>query len=183
VQIVPYLICISTDAERVSHAADKQLQEIEKKYPGFIHMKALQGIRLSYQLQSLIESAPKENSPVQSASKYVFKKIIVICWVAKLFSYYRSTPETPSKKIVTKCSVASAIQESQGIARGFRLREGEHPSALNGFLYSLLRGTKQQRRALVLSMLKQFDETSKNPLAQLLYLADNLASFPYQVQF
>ncbi|XP_046458023.1 LOW QUALITY PROTEIN: nipped-B-like protein A [Daphnia pulex] len=161
VQIVPYLICISTDAERVSHAADKQLQEIEKKYPGFIHMKALQGIRLSYQLQSLIESAPKENSPVQSASK--------------------STPETPNKKIGTKCSVASAIQESQGIARGFRLREGEHPSALNGFLYSLLRGTKQQRRALVLSMLKQFDETSKNPLAQLLYLADNLASFPYQV--
>jgi cohesin loading factor subunit SCC2 len=79
--------------------------------------------------------------------------------------------------------VASAIQESQGIARGFRLREGEHPSALNGFLYSLLRGTKQQRRALVLSMLKQFDETSKNPLAQLLYLADNLASFPYQVKF
>ncbi len=72
-QIVPYLICISTDAERVSHSADKQLQEIEKKYPGFIHMKALQGIRLSYQLQSLIESAPKENSPVQSASKYVFE--------------------------------------------------------------------------------------------------------------
>lgn len=71
VQIVPYLICISTDGERVSHAADKQLQEIEKKYPGFIHMKALHGIRLSYQLQSLIESAPKENSPIQSASKYV----------------------------------------------------------------------------------------------------------------
>ena len=93
----------------------------------------------------------------------------------------RSAPETPNKKSGTKCSVASAIQESQGIARGFRLKEGEHPSALNGFLYSLLRATKQQRRALVLSMLKQFDETSKNPLAQLLYLADNLASFPYQV--
>ena len=77
-QIVPYLICISTDAERVSHAADKQLQEIEKKYPGFIHMKALQGIRLSYQLQSLIESAPKENSPVQSASKYVLKDEFVL---------------------------------------------------------------------------------------------------------
>ena len=77
--------------------------------------------------------------------------------------------------------VANAIQESRGIARGFRLKEGEPPSALNGFLYSLLRGTKQQRRALVLSMLKQFDENSKNPLAQLLYLADNLASFPYQV--
>lgn len=73
------------------------------------------------------------------------------------------------------------MQENQGIPRGFRLKDGEHPVALNGFLYTLLRGTKQQRRALVLSMLKQFDETSKNPLAQLLYLADNLATFPYQV--
>ncbi len=67
VQIVPYLICISTDVERVSHAADKQLQEIEKKYPGFIHMKSLQGIKLSYQLQMLIEASSKENS--QSTSK------------------------------------------------------------------------------------------------------------------
>ena len=74
-QIVPYLICISTDAERVSLAADKQLQEIEKKYPGFIHMKSLQGIRLSYQLQSLIESNPKEDSPVQSASKYDIRQV------------------------------------------------------------------------------------------------------------
>lgn len=80
-----------------------------------------------------------------------------------------------------KETIAAAILESRGIARGFRLKENEPPSALNGFLYSLLRGTKQQRRALVLSMLKQFDENSKNPLAQLLYLADNLAAFPYQV--
>lgn len=164
VQIVPYLICISTDMERVSLAADKQLQEIEKKYPGFIHMKALQGIRLSYQLQSLIETGPKDNSSPGPS---------------------RVLPETPNKKALgvlpNKSAVASALLESQGIARGFRLKEGEHPGALNGFLYTLLRGTKQQRRALVLSMLKQFDENSKNPLAQLLYLADNLASFPYQV--
>ena len=51
-QIVPYLICMSTDCEtRVSHTADRELQEIEKKYPGFIHMKLMQGIRLSYNLQ------------------------------------------------------------------------------------------------------------------------------------
>lgn len=34
----------------------------------------------------------------------------------------------------------------------------EYPTALNGFLYSLLRVTKPQRRALALSILKQFDE-------------------------
>ena len=76
VQIVPYLICISTDMERVSLAADKQLQEIEKKYPGFIHMKALQGIRLSYKLHSLIETDLKDiSSPVPS--RVLREKILI----------------------------------------------------------------------------------------------------------
>jgi hypothetical protein len=110
--------------------------------------------------------------------KLKWKKMANTCFSVTI---YRRVPDTPSKKGAPKCSVASALQESEGIARGFRLKEGEPPGALNGFLYSLLRGTKQQRRALVLSMLKQFDENSKNPLAQLLYLADNLAAFPYQV--
>ena len=57
VQIVPYLICMSTDLEqRVSHTADKELQDIEKKYPGFIHMKLMKGIRLSFQLQEVLIS-------------------------------------------------------------------------------------------------------------------------------
>ena len=43
---------MSTDCEqRVSHTADRELQDIEKKYPGFIHMKLMQGIKLSYSLQ------------------------------------------------------------------------------------------------------------------------------------
>ncbi|GLH15037.1 hypothetical protein R5R35_008246 [Gryllus longicercus] len=129
VQIVPYLICMSTDVEKVvSHSADKQLQDIEKKYPGFIHMKSQSGIRLSYKLQKILQN------------------------------------------------------DNVGIVRGYRTREGEYPGALNGFLYSILRSTKQQRRALVLSILKQFDEQVKTSLSQMLYLSDNLAYFPYQVQ-
>lgn len=94
---------MSTDEERlVSGSADRQLQEIEKKYPGFIHMKAQMGIKLSYKLHQI-------------------------------------------------------LQISSDAVRGFRLKEGEMPAALNGFLYSILR-TKQQRRALALSILKQFDE-------------------------
>lgn len=103
-QIVPYLICMSTDSEKlVSHSADKQLSEIEKKYPGFIHTKSQLGVRLSYQLQTILQEG--------------------------------------------------------GIVRGSRIKEqGEYPTALNGYLYSLLRSSRQQRRALVLNMLKQFDE-------------------------
>ena len=127
VQIVPYLICMSTDCEKaVSHSADKQLQDIEKKYPGFIHMKSQLGIKLSYRLQKILQN-----------------DITV---------------------------------------RGMRVKDGEFPGALNGFLYTILRNTKQQRRAIVLSFLKQFDESAKTSLSQMLYLADNLAYFTYQVQ-
>ncbi|XP_045490896.1 nipped-B-like protein B isoform X1 [Colias croceus] len=130
VQIVPYLICMSTDTEiTVSHTADKNLQEIDKKYPGFIHMKAQLGIKLSYQLQKILQS------------------------------------------------------DNKGVIRGFRKKEQDDlPSSLNGFLYSLLRNTRPQRRALVLSLLKQFDDASTAPLDQMLFLADNLSYFPYQVQ-
>ncbi|XP_039299042.1 nipped-B-like protein [Nilaparvata lugens] len=103
IMIVPYLVCMSTDNDKmVSNSADKQLQEIEKKYPGFIHMKAQAGIKLSFQLQKI-------------------------------------------------------LQMGQKVVRGFRTKEGEVPGALNGFLYSILR-TKQQKRALIISILQQFDE-------------------------
>merc|ERR1712241_346576 len=128
VQIVPYLICMSTDLEqRVSHTADKELQDIEKKYPGFIHMKLMKGIRLSFQLQQLLQKS------------------------------------------------------DGGPLRGFRQKEGELPGALNGFLYSCLRSTKSQRRAILMNLLKQFDDTSRNSLPMMLYLADNLAYIPYTV--
>ncbi|XP_070165379.1 nipped-B protein [Polyergus mexicanus] len=127
VQIVPYLICMSTDCEKaVSHSADKWLQDIEKKYPGFIHMKSQFGIKLSYRLQKILQN-----------------DITV---------------------------------------RGMRTKDGEFPGALNSFLYTILRSTKQQRRAFVLSFLKRFDEIAKTSLSQMLYLADNLAYFTYQVQ-
>jgi len=111
----------------VSHTSDKELQDIEKKYPGFIHMKLMEGIRLTYQLQHVLDR--KDDGPI----------------------------------------------------RGFRTKEGELPSALNGFLYSCLRSTKSTRRAILMMLLKQFDETSHNDLATMLYLADNLAYIPYTV--
>jgi len=126
VQIVPYLICMSTDSEqRVSHTADRELQEIEKKYPGFIHMKLMQGIRLSYNLQNVLTKS--------------------------------------------------------GVLRGFRETKGEIPAALNGFLYSCLRSTKVQRRAILVKFLSQFDAAQNVGLQMMMYLADNLAYIPYTV--
>uniref|UniRef100_A0A182MZ11 Nipped-B protein n=1 Tax=Anopheles dirus TaxID=7168 RepID=A0A182MZ11_9DIPT len=130
VQIVPYLICLSTDPEKeVAHSADRHLQEIDKQYPGFVNMKSHAGMQLSYELQELLQR-----------------------------------------------------RDEASIVRGFRVRDPqEPPSALNGFLYTLLRSTKPQRRALIQSITKQFDD-GKISLRQMLYLADNLAYFPYAVQ-
>ena len=91
--------------ERVILSTTFNFQEIEKKYPGFIHMKLLQGIKLSFRLQQIVQKNPL-------------------------------------------------------IVRGFRQKEGELPSALNGFLYSILKTTKVQRRAILTSLLKQFDDTA-----------------------
>lgn len=68
--------------------------------------------------------------------------------------------------------------------RGYKMPKvglDEPPTALNGFVYSLLRNTKPNRRALVGSMTKQFDD-EKSTLSFMLYLADNLAYFPYAAQ-
>ncbi|KAG2465755.1 NIPBL protein, partial [Polypterus senegalus] len=55
VQCVPYLIAMGTDPEpTMRNKADQQLVEIDKKYTGFIHMKAVAGIKMSYQVQQAI---------------------------------------------------------------------------------------------------------------------------------
>jgi len=130
VQIVPYLICMATDMEqRISHTADRELQDIEKKYPGFIHMKLLQGIKLSFTLQEILQRG----------------------------------------------------QPNKACVRGSRSKDGDLPSALNGFLYSILKNTKAQRRGILTSLLKQFEEHAKSSLPFMLYLADNLAYIPFTV--
>ncbi|XP_068142323.1 nipped-B protein isoform X2 [Drosophila tropicalis] len=68
------------------------------------------------------------------------------------------------------------------VIRGYAKRGPDNATtALNDFLYTLLRTTKPQRRALVQTVTKQFDD-QKTSLQQMLYIADNLAYFPYVVQ-
>ncbi|ELU12686.1 hypothetical protein CAPTEDRAFT_160616 [Capitella teleta] len=127
VQCVPYLISMGSDCDnQIRIKADDQLKDIDKKYPGFIQMKALQGVKMSFKLQELMQ------------------------------------------------------QDSQEPIRG--MREEDIPSALNAFIYTLIRGNSGQRRALLSSMLNMFDDTAKTPLAELVYYADNLAHFPFLIQ-
>ncbi|CAJ1068917.1 nipped-B-like protein A isoform X3 [Xyrichtys novacula] len=127
VQCVPYLIAIGTDPEAsMRNKADQQLVEIDKKYTGFIHMKAVAGMKMSYNLQQAIELSRKT------------------------------------------------------IIRGFR--QDETHSALCSHLFTMIRGNRQHRRAFLISLLNLFDDSAKTEVNMLLYLADNLACFPYQSQ-
>uniref|UniRef100_A0A3Q1BMG9 Nipped-B protein n=1 Tax=Amphiprion ocellaris TaxID=80972 RepID=A0A3Q1BMG9_AMPOC len=127
VQCVPYLIAMGTDPEpTMKNKADQQLVDIDKKYSGFIHMKAVAGLKMSYQVQQAIHG--------------------------------------PSKAVI----------------RGFRHDDSD--SALCSHLYTLVRGNRQHRRAFLLSLLNLFDDSSKTGVNMLLFIADNLACFPYQTQ-
>lgn len=58
------------------------------------------------------------------------------------------------------CRLQEIIQETK-IIRGYRInKDGDIPVALHGFLYSIMKSTKQQRRAILTSLLKQFDDSS-----------------------
>ncbi|XP_040014225.1 nipped-B-like protein isoform X2 [Xiphias gladius] len=127
VQCVPYLVAMGTDPEpTMKNKADQQLVEIDKKYSGFIHMKAVAGLKMSYQVQQAING---------------------------------------SKDTVT---------------RGVRHDDSE--SALCSHLYTMVRGNRQHRRAFLISLLNLFDDSSKTEVNMLLFIADNLACFPYQTQ-
>uniref|UniRef100_A0A8C7H034 Nipped-B protein n=1 Tax=Oncorhynchus kisutch TaxID=8019 RepID=A0A8C7H034_ONCKI len=127
VQCVPYLIAMGTDPEpTMRNKADQQLVEIDKKYSGFIHMKAVAGMKMSYQVQQAI-------------------------WSAK-----------------------------GTVIRGYR--QDETTSALCAHLFSMVRSNRQHRRAFLISLLNLFDDSSKIEVNMLLYMADNLACFPYQIQ-
>ncbi|XP_033829002.1 nipped-B-like protein A isoform X1 [Periophthalmus magnuspinnatus] len=127
VQCVPYLIAIGTDPEAtMRNKADQQLVEIDKKYTGFIHMKAVAGMKMSYTLQQAISSSRK------------------------------------------------------AIIRGFR--QDETHSALCAHLFTMIRGNRQHRRAFLIALLNLFDDSAKTEVNMLLFVADNLACFPYQSQ-
>uniref|UniRef100_A0A9J7ZQA5 Nipped-B protein n=2 Tax=Cyprinus carpio TaxID=7962 RepID=A0A9J7ZQA5_CYPCA len=127
VQCVPYLIAMGTDPEpTMRNKADQQLVEIDKKYTGFIHMKAVAGMKMSYQVQQAV------------------------------------------------------LGSAERVIRGFR--QDESNSAQCSHLYSMVRANRQHRRAFLISLLNLFDDSSKIEVNMLLFIADNLAYFPYQSQ-
>ena len=58
---VPYLIAATTDPCRsIKQQSEQRLKDIEKRYPNFIWMKAVQGARKSYELQQVLQRVAGE---------------------------------------------------------------------------------------------------------------------------
>ncbi|XP_039298503.1 nipped-B-like protein isoform X2 [Nilaparvata lugens] len=72
-------------------------------------------------------------------------------------------------------------KNSNTVTRGFQHFKPCPPVALNALVYSFLH-TKQQKRALIDSILKQFEKKENTSLSKMLFLADTLAYLPYREQ-
>ncbi|XP_071952064.1 nipped-B-like protein A isoform X2 [Antedon mediterranea] len=85
VQCVPYLVCAGSDSEAsIRIKADQQLSDIDSRYPGFIHMKAIAGIRTALRLQKLLNGHRKE--PLRGMR--VQENVVSLC--THLYSMIRS---------------------------------------------------------------------------------------------
>uniref|UniRef100_A0A671PY22 Nipped-B protein n=1 Tax=Sinocyclocheilus anshuiensis TaxID=1608454 RepID=A0A671PY22_9TELE len=74
----------------------------------------------------------------------------------------------------------AVMGSAEPVIRGFR--QDESNSAQCSHLYSMVRANRQHRRAFLISLLNLFDDSSKIEVNMLLFIADNLAYFPYQSQ-
>jgi len=170
-QLVPYLIAMSSDDDQVIRArADHVLHEIERKYHGFVSMKAKHGITLSYQLHS---ASAKRGYRIDNVSQN--------STVPKdpQQSGQQSNAQSPSSSATPQMSTA----------------DDQYVIARLSTLYSVVSNSRQSRRAFVGSLLKHFDIPSSNssytnsshleePVNSgeiLQFICDNLIWLPYSV--
>ncbi|VDK23311.1 unnamed protein product [Taenia asiatica] len=192
VQTVPYLIAMQTDPDASTRVkAEAQLQEIENKFPGFIYMRAIKGVCFSYRLQRVLHSASKfshtehKGSGVHNTSESTTTSTsqLTPAKSSRRSGGYNTTDNSAS---ANEGSISgSALSSSDSFAnpiRGARDVDSDVPNALNSQLYSMLRVNRTSRRAFLNGLINLFDEMQNISLGKLVYVADNLAFFPYQCQ-
>merc|ERR1719354_294436 len=83
-------------------------------------------------------------------------------------------------KMSYQLQLSIAAPQPGSLVRGFRTEETH--SALCSHLFSMVRSNRQHRRAFLISLLNLFDDSAKTEVNMLLFIADNLACFPFQSQ-
>ncbi|VEL08375.1 unnamed protein product [Protopolystoma xenopodis] len=140
-----HLICLQTDPDPSLRAkASSQLAEVERKTPGFVAMRVVHGIRLSFRLHKLIRSA----SCPSSTERQLIRGVLL------------SLPSFSSKASLILPLVAPTGSEAPvNTPLTFTPPAQTHsiPLALNHASYCLIRDNRQQRRSIVLGLLGLFD--------------------------
>lgn len=147
------LIAMTTDPlPIVRNRVEGMLKDIDAKYAGMIQSTATQGVRKAYQLQLQIRGTTDESER--------FIRGIRACDV----SPYATT--------------SARVDPSTGLPR----HSNDGQAVLSG-LYQRLRTNRQQRRSFLTSVLRLFSEDSREKLRleEWIFVADNIAMFPYQV--
>ncbi|THD18350.1 Cohesin loading factor subunit SCC2 [Fasciola hepatica] len=210
VQTVPYLIAMQTDLDsNIRVKADAQLQDIDHKFPGFLSMRAIQGVSYSYRLQYILypetfETVCQKSKLTASVSQSVQSPDSTNKSVTSALAPRRSgRNKNANDSDIVDSNCVESLRPSmpnceQSVSnpdspeslfetiRGTRDPLSDIPGALNSNLYSMLRGNRGQRRSLLSGLIALFDESQTSGtrvmLSQLIYVADNLAHFPYQCQ-
>ncbi|CAJ0606280.1 unnamed protein product [Cylicocyclus nassatus] len=148
------LIAMTTDPlPIVRNRVEAMLKDIDAKYAGMIQSTATQGVRKAYQLQLQIRM--NNTDPNERVIRG-----IRACDV----SPYGST--------------SARLDPTTGLPR----HSNDGQAVLSG-LYQRLRTNRQQRRSFLTSVLRLFSEDSREKLRleEWIFVADNIAMFPYQV--
>lgn len=152
-QCVPYLISMCTDTEKAIRVkADQQLQEIDKKYPGFIHVSSLGGKQQSLLLYKCCALS------LSLSATCIFSVGVNIWELHKLFVILQMKA-LQGLKMSYKLQQLLQSNSTSCVIRGHRDNEGNMIS-LNNFLYTVLRSNRSHRRAILLSLLNLFDDSA-----------------------
>ncbi|KAA3678482.1 cohesin loading factor subunit SCC2 [Paragonimus westermani] len=172
VQMLPSLVCLQTDPDSGNRSrASHLLIEAERKVPGFIAMRAATGVQMTYRLHLL--------------------------WHITALETDRCAAPLPLVRGVNQEGLASTSGSVISASNG------NLPTALNHAVYTMLRPNRQSRRSFISSVLSVFSNDQKPvdtfdvdkllfnlmpvgasscSLGQMIFIADQLAHFPYSIQ-
>lgn len=135
-QLVPYLIAMSSDDDtNIRLRADHVLNEIERKYHGFVSMKSKIGVHLAYQLHS---HSGRRGYRIEHTN---------------LSSAKDGGASGGSTDGSSKSSKSSETSSGGSTSSG----ESKIVTGRLSTLYSVVSGNRQSRRAFVSGLLKYFD--------------------------
>uniref|UniRef100_A0A183CFS0 Nipped-B protein n=1 Tax=Globodera pallida TaxID=36090 RepID=A0A183CFS0_GLOPA len=162
---VPTLVAMSTDTlVNVRTRVEVLIRDMNTKYKGMILSKAIPGVRLSFQLQHKI--------------RYDLSQAI-----RGIRSSENPLNSSAGPSAATTTAAASSSSSTDKKALSALPTYANDAQALLGNFYVCIRVNRQQRRSFLSSLLKLFSEDHKEKIdrEEWVYVADNLAHFPYTV--